>query len=214
MTADLSSVPKYMRVAATVRDRIANGTLKPGSPAPSAAALSRATGYSELTCRKALRVLIADAALVPGLTRNARARVAGQVVPLDAQALADARRKLSAGLAARRRAAGLTQAELAALAGFSLTAIGHAETGRTWQSRQFWERVDSALDADGGLLCLYDACRAAAPAAPRREQQAAAGGPALAAVLGPVEPACVIIVWSDGRITTVHPPAPSCLPEA
>jgi DNA-binding XRE family transcriptional regulator len=39
---------------------------------------------------------------------------------------------LSGALAARRHAAGLTQSGLAALAGCSVTTIGHAETGRLW----------------------------------------------------------------------------------
>ena len=75
--------------------------------------------------------------------------------------LADATRALSAGLAAARHAAGLTQVELAALAGVSVTTVGHAETGRTWQSRRFWERADTALCAAGDLLRLHDAYRAA-----------------------------------------------------
>src|SRR6185312_13523566 len=65
MTADRKSPPKYARVAVAVRSQIADGTLRPGEPAPSGAALSRATGYSTLTCRKALRQLIADGLLTP-----------------------------------------------------------------------------------------------------------------------------------------------------
>jgi hypothetical protein len=34
-----------------------------------------------------------------------------------------------------RHAADLTQTDLAALVGRSVTTVGHAETGRTWQSR-------------------------------------------------------------------------------
>jgi hypothetical protein len=66
------------------------------------------------------------------------------------------RQRLSRGLAARRRAAGLTQPELAALIGVSVTSIGHAETGRVWQSRAFWERADGVLLTNGALLQLYD----------------------------------------------------------
>ena len=77
MTVNGKGMPKYARVADAVRAQIADGTLRPGQPAPSGAALSRVTGYSTLTCRKALRVLIADGALVPGPSRNARPRVAG-----------------------------------------------------------------------------------------------------------------------------------------
>ena len=155
------ALPKYLRVAAVIRRQIADGTLRPGQPAPSGAELSRAFGFSTLTCRKALRALIAEGLLVPGPSENARPRVADPQAPDLERDLADAARALSAGLAARRHAAGLTQADLAALAGVSVTTVGHAETGRTWQSRRFWERADSALRAAGDLLRLHDAYRAA-----------------------------------------------------
>ena len=58
--------PRYQQAAAIVRARIAAGDLAPGQPAPSGAALARATGFAELTCRKALRTLIKDGTLVPG----------------------------------------------------------------------------------------------------------------------------------------------------
>jgi hypothetical protein len=156
-----ASVPKYKRVAAVIRQQIGDGTLRPGQPAPSGAELSRAFGFSTLTCRKALRALIAEGLLVPGPSPNARPRVADPRAPDRERDLADATRALSAGLAARRHATGLTQAELAALAGVSVTTVGHAETGRTWQSRRFWERADTVLRAAGDLLRLHDAYRAA-----------------------------------------------------
>jgi DNA-binding transcriptional regulator YhcF (GntR family) len=163
------ALPKYLRVAAVIRRQIADGALRPGQPAPSGAELSRAFGFSTLTCRKALRALIAEGLLVPGPSNNARPRVADPQAPDVERDLADAARALSAGLAARRHAAGLTQAELAALAGVSVTTVGHAETGRTWQSRRFWERADSALRAAGDLLRLHDAYRAAS--SPRQGQR-------------------------------------------
>ena len=221
MTAtDGSSLPRYARVAARIRGQIADGTLRPGQPAPSGAALSRVTGYSTLTCRKALRVLIGDGVLVPGPSRNARPRVAGPgTVPADKD-LSDATRALSAGLAARRRAAGLTQAELAALAAASVTTVGHAETGRVWQSRRFWERADDALAAGGDLLRLHDAYRVIGAVQERKAQadpEERAGvtdhrprrpaGPGPAVALGRGEPSCVMIVWGDGTVTTVRPPA-------
>jgi hypothetical protein len=64
-------------------------------------------------------------------------------------------------LAARRRAYGATQLEFAAIVGVSVTTVGHAETGRLWQSRDFWERADKALGACGQLLRLHDDYRAA-----------------------------------------------------
>jgi DNA-binding transcriptional regulator YhcF (GntR family) len=172
-TADrTAALPKYLRVAAAIRRQIANGTLRPGQPAPSGAELSRAFGFSTLTCRKALRALIADGLLVPGPSRNARPRVADPAAPDLERDLADAARALSAGLAARRHAAGLTQAELAELARVSVTTVGHAETGRTWQSRRFWERADAALHAAGDLLRLHDAYRAAS--SPQQGQRSTA----------------------------------------
>ena len=230
MTADKGML-KYQRAAAAVRGQIADGTLRPGQPAPSGAELSRLTGYSTLTCRRALRELIADGALTPGPSRNARPRVAGVPQPPAERTLAATSRALSAGLAARRRANGLTQPELAGLVGISVTTVGHAETGRLWQSRQFWVRADAVLDADGSLLRLHDAYREAGAASERglrlreqREQEAAelaqaAGEPAPPAGPGlprlpggadgsggPGQPARVTIVWGDGTVTIVHPP--------
>jgi DNA-binding transcriptional regulator YhcF (GntR family) len=171
-TAGGPALPKYLRVAAAIRRQIADGTLRPGQPAPSGAELSRAFGFSTLTCRKALRALIAEGLLVPGPSPNARPRVADPRAPDRERDLAEAARALSAGLAARRHAAGLTQAELAALAGVSVTTVGHAETGRTWQSRRFWERADTALRAAGELLRLHDAYRAAS--SPQQGQRSTA----------------------------------------
>jgi hypothetical protein len=164
MTTDTRGLPKWARVAAAVRGQIADGTLRPGQPAPSGAALSRLTGFSTLTCRRALRALVADGVLVPGPSRNARPRVAGGPRPRAERDLATTARALSAGLAARRRATALTQPELARLACVSVTTVGHAETGRLWQSRRFWDRVDAVLGAHGELLRLHDAYREAAAA--------------------------------------------------
>ncbi len=152
---------RYAQAAAIVRDRITAGTLRPGEPAPSGAQLARITGYAPLTCRRALRALIADGTLTAGPSRNARPRVAAPGRPAAA---ADAARALSAALAARRHAADLTQTDLAAIIGRSVTTVGHAETGRTWQARQFWENCDKALNARGALLRLHDAYRAATTA--------------------------------------------------
>jgi Helix-turn-helix domain/Bacterial regulatory proteins, gntR family len=214
---------KYRRVVALVRGRIADGSLRPGQPAPSGAELARATGYSTLTCRRGLRVLIADGVLVPGPSRNARPRVAGAFQPRSDRDLADATHALSGGLAARRHAAGLTQPDLAALAGVSVTTIGHAETGRVWQSRRFWERADASLSAGGDLLRLHDAYRAAG--ASRGQDRALSGeraAPTLAPTAAPASaagaatgkggvpgrggPRYVMIVWDNGTVTTVHPP--------
>jgi Helix-turn-helix domain/Bacterial regulatory proteins, gntR family len=156
------TVPRYRQAAAIVRARIDAGALQPGEPAPSGAELARITGYASLACRRALRTLIADGTLTAGPSLHARPRVAAPGRTEDA----DATRALSAGLAAYRHAAGVTQRDLAALVGRSVTTVGHAETGRIWQSRQFWENCDKALDAHGALLRLHDAYRAAITADP------------------------------------------------
>jgi len=257
MTADGKGLPKYARVAAAIRSQVADGTLRPGQPAPSGAALSRVTGYSTLTCRRALRLLIAEGVLTPGPSRNARPRVAGPPQLPAERDLAAAARNLASGLAARRRAKGLTQPELAARAGVSVTTVGHAETGRLWQSRDFWERADTVLGAGGDLLRLHDAYReagasgaseapgafaaaftaraaatgqAAPPRGQRRGSPAGQGpgqedqrrlreargadaipapspaGPFRRPASGQAAPACVMIVWGDGTVTTVRPP--------
>jgi len=124
------TVPKYVQAADAVRAQIEDGTLKPGGPAPSGAALARLTGFSTLTCRKALSLLVGSGVLVPGPSPNARSRVAGGDP--------DTAGRLSAALAARRRAAGLKQDEFAAIIGYSLTAVSHAETGRLWRTMTTW----------------------------------------------------------------------------
>jgi Helix-turn-helix domain/Bacterial regulatory proteins, gntR family len=185
VTAEQGS-PKYVRAADLVRARIADGTLRPGEPAPSGAALAAVTGYSDLTCRRALRVLVQDGTLAPGPSPRARFRVPVPASSPDGQALAGAALALSAGLVSRRRAAGLTQPALAALADCSVTTVGHAETGRLWQGRDFWERADKVLCADGELLCLHDAWRAATVAVADRAEITGAvsgGGQDLASLL-------------------------------
>jgi len=136
--AQVMTLPKYAQVADSVRAQIASGTLVPGAPAPSGAALACATGSSALTCRRALRTLIKEGTLVPGASRNARPRVSRPESTPGERTLADAARALSASLAAHRRAFGLIQPQLAEKIGVSVTTVGHAETGRIWQSR--WGR--------------------------------------------------------------------------
>lgn len=187
-----SIVPRYVQAADVVRGQVADGTLKPGSPVPSGAALARLTGFSQITCRKALRSLVDEGVLSPGATPNARLQVAASGEAPAPAAVAAGR--MSAGLAGRRRAARLTQHELAVKLGYSVTTVGHAESGRTWQGRGFWERADDVLAAGGELLRLYDACRAAAH--PTVIDDAAAGAPEP----GPV---CLLAVWGDGSVAAV-----------
>ena len=215
--ADPGSLPKYARVAASVRAQIAAGILVPGASAPSGAELARVTGYSALTCRKALSVLIKDGVLVPGASPKARPRVPGPVSSSGGQALSGATRALCSSLAARRRAAGLTQPQLAEIVGVSVTTVGHAETGRLWQSRRFWEHADKAVDAGGELLALHDSYRAATvqadPATAAEtsgtetsETQTAADILPTVAVAASAPVTSVTITWADGAVTTVYPP--------
>jgi hypothetical protein len=200
---------KRETAAGIVRDMIADGTLKPGGPAPSGAALARKTGYSVLTCRAALRSLLADGTFTRGASPTARLRVAPPGGgTFDAEAL---RVALSNALAVRRRAAGMKQPDLAGSLGVSVTTVGHAETGRTWQRRDFWLRAD--LELGGGLLRMYDrykAAEAAGHAAPEAAGDTAPGEPAPAAAVLPVSvtigPDGVAIVWPDGTETLASPP--------
>lgn len=203
--------PKYQQAAATVRQQVRSGALAPGMPAPSGAALARTTGYSVLTCRRALRTLIADGTLTAGASPNARPRVPG---PGD-QTSADARRALSTALAEHRRAAGLTQPQLAELIGVSVTRVGHAETGRLWQSRPFWEHADKALGANGELLRLHDAYRTAdlpdpEDTTPTTEETppepGSADNPDAITIDVPEPVKSITITWTNGTVTTVRPP--------
>jgi hypothetical protein len=191
----VTTLPKHAQAAALVRAQITDGTLMPGQPAPSGAHLARLTGYSPLTCRRALRSLVADGTLTPGPSRNARPRVAAP----GTRHAGDTAGTLSRALAALRRAAGMTQPELAACAGYSVTTVGHAETGRLWQARAFWEKADLILAAGGELTRRYDAHRAAT-AAPDQPctQPRTPGPPALSRVT---------FHWTDGTESTFCPPA-------
>jgi DNA-binding transcriptional regulator YhcF (GntR family) len=194
------SPAKYMQVAGRVRAQIADGMLMPGEPAPSGAALARVTGYSTLTCRKALRILISDGVLVAGASPGARPRVPALAPTHGERTLSVAARALSSALAARRRSAGLTQPQLAEIVGLSVTAIGHAETGRLWQSRRFWEHVDKGVSAGGELLVLHDAYRAQ----PQGGRQANWTLPASRTLPKRCQRrVSIMIVWSDGAITGV-----------
>lgn len=195
----MTTAPRHVQAAAIVRAQVANGTLKPGQAAPSGAQLARLTGFSPLTCRKALHTLVADGTLARGVSPNARPRVAAATQ----QRAGDAPRALSRGLAALRRAAGLSQPALAAPTGYSATTVGHAEeTGRLWQARGFWEKADLVLAAEGELTRRYDAYHAAL----------AGHAPCPAPPLPPHEPvpgivASVTLHWADGTHTTFYPPA-------
>jgi DNA-binding XRE family transcriptional regulator len=81
-----------------------------------------------------------------------------------------ARAALGAELAAYRRAAGYTQAQLAQRTGYSRSTIANVETGHQRVPRTFWERADAALRTGGTLATGHDDLQAAA----RRELRATA----------------------------------------
>jgi DNA-binding GntR family transcriptional regulator len=58
-----------MRLAALIREQIGRGTLAPGGPVPSIAALRREHGHSRQTVGKAMRILEGEGLIypVPGL---------------------------------------------------------------------------------------------------------------------------------------------------
>jgi DNA-binding GntR family transcriptional regulator len=61
---DLAGDPrKYVRLAADLRAKISDGTLAPGQPTPSRTKLAEQTGWSPLTCAKALRLLESEGLL-------------------------------------------------------------------------------------------------------------------------------------------------------
>lgn len=189
--------------AARVREMIAAGTLKPGAPVPSAAALAKATGYSQLTCRAALRRLAAEGALVPGVSSGARMRVRNPAGGTAAGVLLAA---LSRGLAERRHRAGLTQEQLAEKAGVTVTTVGHAETGRLWHSRNFWVRADALLDGYGDLLRMFDDWRAVnAGEAPGPVPEPPAP-PVVLPVSVTITPGGVLVTWPDGTQALMRPP--------
>jgi DNA-binding GntR family transcriptional regulator len=66
---ELTDPRAYVRVAAIVRQQIADGTLRPGGAAPSITFLSREHGHARPTCGRALRMLEGEGLLtqIPGL---------------------------------------------------------------------------------------------------------------------------------------------------
>ena len=145
------SVPlRWPEVAEVVRKMIEAGELKPGDITPPATGLSALTGAHSDTCRKALLHMTRDGELDPPMSRSGRPRVPGGDGPGPAE------RELAAALAAARRAAGLTQKQLAERAGLSPAAIYWAETGRFRRpAPSKWARLDRAAKAGGKVMRLH-----------------------------------------------------------
>jgi len=94
--------------------------------------------------------------------------------PADVTAL---RRELGQRLATFRKAAGVTQGQLAASAYVDRTTISHIERGRTRVDETFWRTADNVTAAGGQLLTAFRQLEAA-----RHEQAAEAHSRELAAV--------------------------------
>ena len=99
----------------------------------------------------------------------------------------------------------------------SLTTVGHAETGRTWQSREFWRLAGQALGDGGELLRAYDRYQAGGHApAPEAAGTAVPGEPAPPVPVLPVSvtitPGGVLVTWPDGTETLARPPGGQHLP--
>ena len=69
MTTAPDDPRRYLRIAALLRQQIADGTLRPGQPTPSITTLSQEHGVARQTAAKALRVLEDEGRVyrVPGL---------------------------------------------------------------------------------------------------------------------------------------------------
>src|SRR5216683_6391538 len=80
----------------------------------------------------------------------------------EPDARGQARSGLGAELAAYRRAARVSQAQLAELTEFSRSTVANVETGRQHVRRTFWESVDRALRTGGVLANAHDEIEAAA----------------------------------------------------
>ena len=75
---------------------------------------------------------------------------------IDPQAITVAQRALGRQLARLRKAAGLRQADLAALILTSRSGVANVETGHNRGSLDFWTRADRALQAGGELVRGYE----------------------------------------------------------
>jgi len=78
-------------------------------------------------------------------------KTCGRAALKELEIIDDARRQLGADLAAHRRAAGLSQAELASFVSYSRSTVANVETGRQHVPADFWERADLACHAGGAL---------------------------------------------------------------
>jgi DNA-binding transcriptional MocR family regulator len=143
----LSPVPE---AAAAVREMIAAGTLKPGDPAPCGRELAAGTGLPLTACQAALRSLKADGTL------ERAAFPARLQVAQPGRAPSPEDEELGRALVRLRKARRLTRQHLAVLLGVPAAAVEQAEAGRGGRNRDFWQRADGMLGAEGALLYEHD----------------------------------------------------------
>jgi DNA-binding XRE family transcriptional regulator len=91
------------------------------------------------------------------------------------------RRDLGRRLAAARKAAGYTQQQLAAAAGYSRSTVSNAEIGHPDVARTFWARCDDVLKTGQAYIRAFDQVRAI-------ELRQAAGLPAVVSDAGEASP--------------------------
>ncbi|WP_162907543.1 helix-turn-helix domain-containing protein [Allorhizocola rhizosphaerae] len=75
------------------------------------------------------------------------------------QDIRQAKRALGAQLAALSKAAGLRQEDLANAVHLSRSSIANTEIGHQVSAKDFWERCDELLRADGNLIQAYERVR-------------------------------------------------------
>lgn len=96
---------------------------------------------------------------------------------------AEAQKALGAKLAARRKAVGLTQEELAPQVFLTRSSVANIECGRQLGTEAFWQRCDAVLAAQGDLLAAYEDFRRLEEAY-RRQTAATGSGEATAQLQG------------------------------
>lgn len=90
--------PMYIRPANWVRQQIREGSLVPGSPAPTERDLAKMFGVSRDTAGRSLELLVSEGLLTPGNTRAGRKVRNTRVLPIHASRSEQMERRTSAGV--------------------------------------------------------------------------------------------------------------------
>lgn len=89
----------------------------------------------------------------------------------EPESIDEQRRALGELLAAFRKAANLTQGQLANLAFHDRTKVTHIENGRARADERFWQACDDAVNANGALVTAFHDLEAAKQAHQQHEQR-------------------------------------------